>query len=399
MGALLNRARMTTATTGTGTITLGSALAGFATFAEAGASNATAYSYCIEDGQDFEIGVGTYTVSGTTFTRDTVTLSKIAGTAGTSKINLSGSATIFVTALVSDIGSAFLTANTFTATQTITPAANTSALVSSGGSLTGSNAQSLIDLAGTWNTTGTPTAFKVNVTDTASNAASLLMDLQAGGTSMAKLSKEGVFSVRESLEFSATAAVGANRGFASLGTSDISIYLSGNRHWSFTNNILYGLSSSPTILLLSDTAPSIEFGASSDTRLTRDAANTLAQRNGTNAQILRVYNTFTDASNHERAYMRWTSNVLEIGAEAAGTGTQRAMRLNASVATPAAGSANASICLGTTATFGIYYGSGAPTVTAAQGSLYLRSDGSSTSTRLYVNTDGATTWTNFTSAA
>ncbi len=49
--------------------------------------------------------------------------------------------------------------------------------------------------------------------------------------------------------------------------------------------------------------------------------------------------------------------------------------------------------------FGIYYGSGLPTITASKGSLYLRSDGSSTSTRLYVNTDGGTTWTNFTSTA
>jgi hypothetical protein len=53
----------------------------------------------------------------------------------------------------------------------------------------------------------------------------------------------------------------------------------------------------------------------------------------------------------------------------------------------------------TTANFGIYWGSGAPTISAAQGSLYIRSDGSSTSTRLYVNTNGTTGWTNFTSAA
>lgn len=46
-----------------------------------------------------------------------------------------------------------------------------------------------------------------------------------------------------------------------------------------------------------------------------------------------------------------------------------------------------------------YFGSGAPTVSAPQGSVYLRSDGSSTSTRLYVNTNGSTTWTNFTTAA
>ena len=39
------------------------------------------------------------------------------------------------------------------------------------------------------------------------------------------------------------------------------------------------------------------------------------------------------------------------------------------------------------------------TASAPQGSLYLRSDGSSTSTRLYVNTNGSTTWTNVTTAA
>lgn len=68
-------------------------------------------------------------------------------------------------------------------------------------------------------------------------------------------------------------------------------------------------------------------------------------------------------------------------------------------ATPAGGSTSARLLFGTTAGFGIYYGSGLPTVSAAQGSIYLRSDGSSTSTRLYVNTNGSTTWTNVTTAA
>lgn len=48
---------------------------------------------------------------------------------------------------------------------------------------------------------------------------------------------------------------------------------------------------------------------------------------------------------------------------------------------------------------GVYAGTGAPTLSAAKGSLYSRTDGSSTSTRLYVNTDGGTTWTNVTTAA
>lgn len=63
-----------------------------------------------------------------------------------------------------------------------------------------------------------------------------------------------------------------------------------------------------------------------------------------------------------------------------------------------AGGASAFLATSTTG-LGVYVGSGAPTVSAAQGSLYLRTDGSSTSTRLYVNTNGSTTWTNVTTAA
>jgi uncharacterized phosphosugar-binding protein len=59
--------------------------------------------------------------------------------------------------------------------------------------------------------------------------------------------------------------------------------------------------------------------------LTRDADNTLAQRNGANGQTFRLYNTFTDASNHERLSLRWASNVAIIGTEKAGTGSARAL--------------------------------------------------------------------------
>lgn len=41
---------------------------------------------------------------------------------------------------------------------------------------------------------------------------------------------------------------------------------------------------------------------------------------------------------------------------------------------------------------GIYAGAGAPTITAAKGSIYLRTDGSAQEETLYVNTDGADTW-------
>jgi hypothetical protein len=72
--------------------------------------------------------------------------------------------------------------------------------------------------------------------------------------------------------------------------------------------------------------------------------------------------------------------------------------LQTGTAPPAAGATTAGIKLSSTSNFGVFFGSGAPTFSAAQGSIYLRTDGSSSSTRLYVNTTGSTTWTNFTSA-
>ena len=53
----------------------------------------------------------------------------------------------------------------------------------------------------------------------------------------------------------------------------------------------------------------------------------------------------------------------------------------------------------TVGTLNILFGAGVPSVSATQGSLYLRTDGSSTSTRMYVNTNGSTGWTNLVTAA
>jgi hypothetical protein len=63
-----------------------------------------------------------------------------------------------------------------------------------------------------------------------------------------------------------------------------------------------------------------------------------------------------------------------------------------------AGGASAFIATNTAVGMGVYIGSGAPTVAAAKGSIYLRSDGSSASTRLYVS-DGSTTWIAVTTAS
>jgi hypothetical protein len=62
--------------------------------------------------------------------------------------------------------------------------------------------------------------------------------------------------------------------------------------------------------------------------LQADAANAIAQRNGLNSQTFRVYNTYTDAANYERGFIGWSSNSLNIGTEAAGTGVNRTTRLS-----------------------------------------------------------------------
>jgi len=67
-------------------------------------------------------------------------------------------------------------------------------------------------------------------------------------------------------------------------------------------------------------------------------------------------------------------------------------------AIPAGGVAGRGLGFSSTANFGVFFGSGTPTLSAAKGSLYLRSDGSGTGDRMYVNTDGATAWTAVTTA-
>lgn len=68
-------------------------------------------------------------------------------------------------------------------------------------------------------------------------------------------------------------------------------------------------------------------------------------------------------------------------------------------APPAGGTLGMGLLLSSTAALGLYVGSGAPAISAAKGSLYLRTDGSSTSTRLYSATDAVGTWTAITTAA
>ena len=98
MAKLFNRAKMTTATTGSGTVTLGSASNGFQTFAAAGVSNGDVVQYVIEEGANFEIGTGTYSSTGSSLTRSPTESSN-----SNNAITLAGQATVSITAVADDL--------------------------------------------------------------------------------------------------------------------------------------------------------------------------------------------------------------------------------------------------------------------------------------------------------
>jgi len=87
-----DRVQETSTTTGTGTFTLAGAVSGFQSFSVIGNANTTYYA--IVGGTEFEVGLGTYTASGTTLSRDTILESSNGGTA----VNFSaGTKNVFVT--------------------------------------------------------------------------------------------------------------------------------------------------------------------------------------------------------------------------------------------------------------------------------------------------------------
>lgn len=153
----------------------------------------------------------------------------------------------------------------------------------------------IYDIADTWNASGTTfTAIKMNVTDTASASGSLLMDLQVGGVSKFNVTKAGAITSVSTLAM----------GGGTLAITSVNAVLWGSGLYGWISG-----NANPT--------------STPDLALARDAANTLAQRNGVNAQAFNLYNTYTDASNYERGFMKWVSNALQIGTDKLGTGTAR----------------------------------------------------------------------------
>lgn len=91
---LADRVKETTTTVGTGTITLDGATPGYQSFAAVGNGNTTYYTIAGQTTSEWEVGIGTYTSSGTTLSRDTV----LSSSAGGAKVTFSaGTKDVFVT--------------------------------------------------------------------------------------------------------------------------------------------------------------------------------------------------------------------------------------------------------------------------------------------------------------
>lgn len=90
-----DRVRETTTTTGQGTVTLAGAVTGFQSFSVIGNANTTYYTIAGQSTSEWEVGIGTYTASGTTLSRDTV-LASSAG-APTKTTFSAGIKDVFVT--------------------------------------------------------------------------------------------------------------------------------------------------------------------------------------------------------------------------------------------------------------------------------------------------------------
>jgi hypothetical protein len=91
---LADRVKETTTTTGTGAVTLLGASTGYQSFSAVGNANSTYYTIAGQTSSEWEVGIGTYTSSGTTLSRDTVLASSNSGSLVTFS---AGTKDVFVT--------------------------------------------------------------------------------------------------------------------------------------------------------------------------------------------------------------------------------------------------------------------------------------------------------------
>ena len=372
---LKDRVLETASAPGTGSVTLLGASLGYQSFNTAITSGSTVY-YTIADqgGPNWEVGVGTFTPTAT-LSRDTV-LSSSAG--GTTKVNFSsGTQNVWVdypaekAVIVNDVGDVLLNQSydqgtgvlQVTGQSTFNGAVTDKSLNLQGGNNLVLNSATLV----TQNITVTANTYTLSMTGTGT--------ITLSGTSSGTLVGTGASTV-VSKTFTPTAGTLTLTPTGSCTTVQLELgsvfsgyTATGGTAVTTTNNISVPSGQVLATTNGSNTAPPIAFGASGlglyqlytngigfasgsgvtagaldangfvvtgaynwgasltvkDLSLYRDAANTLAQRNSTNAQTFRLYNTYTDASNYERLSIDWstTANTATISTQNAGTGSAR----------------------------------------------------------------------------
>ena len=126
---LADRVKETTTTTGTGTVTLLGAFLGFQSFSAIGNANTTYYTIAGQSTSEWEVGIGTYTSSGTTLARTTVISSSNAGalvnfSAGTKDVFVTYPAEFTANAIGGGIGAVLLNASTATVSGSVATGQN-----------------------------------------------------------------------------------------------------------------------------------------------------------------------------------------------------------------------------------------------------------------------------------
>jgi hypothetical protein len=180
-------------------------------------------------GGDASINTGTGALTVSKIGGQAVTLGGALTISGAFGTTLTVTNTTSVTLPVSGT-LAILGANTFTALQTITQgSANAGILASTGYSLTGSNATSMLSLAGTVNTSGNPNILSASITNTAAGATTKYLNLLAGAAGATSifsvdLTGKSIFAgLLTVTQASANAGVMASTGYSLTGSNATSL--------------------------------------------------------------------------------------------------------------------------------------------------------------------------------
>lgn len=266
----------------------------------------------------------------------------------------------------------------------------------------------------TWNSGGvTFTGALINVTDTASASGSLLQDWQIGGSSRAFLRKDGIFSAAgaiRSTSFDSSFAAGGVRTIMDLDTSGgfsrFGSVTGGGTAYGVriisANNPVWQWSTSGHYLAATDNTYDIGASGANRPRNIYVAGNVTANNFalGANGSLGSsgdgVFLFRNNATTNSFTITAAGSNIAVFSGRIV---TGESVVASGATAIPAGGANTLGLKATSTANFGVFFGSGVPTLSAAKGSLYLRSDGSTTNDRMYVNTDGAAAWTAVITAA